>query len=310
MDLVLANSASDTVQRVLQLSHIRYCYPNAADDALVDVSLHLERGKILGLLGPNGAGKSTLISIIVGSRQADSGEHQSLARKMALVPQDYAFYPQLSCAENLRFFAQLNGHQGAQLAQHCDRAIDITQLEHVLKKPAHQLSGGLKRRLNLAIGLVADPDVLLLDEPTVGVDPQSRAYLLNAVRALASNGMSVLYTTHYMEEVQSICDQVAIMDHGRLLASGTVAQLLEQDTEKLVFVIRNAATIAFEQLPADYQLLHIDREECFFSSGRQEPFMPLYQWLLEQGAEVVAMRRGFQHLEQVFLQLTHHRLRD
>lgn len=306
MDLVLADRARCNSNAIIRLSDIRFAYPGASENALNGVSLALHPGRILGLLGPNGAGKSTLISIITGMRKAASGEWQSSAKRVSLVPQDFAFYPSLTVAENLNFFARLTPSKKTTSTK--AQVIDIAQLGSFMSRPAAQLSGGLKRRLNLAIGLLAEPDVLLLDEPTVGVDPQSRAYLLNAVRELASTGISVLYTSHYMDEVQAICDEVAILDCGILLANSSVAELLQQQCSEVVFTLSDSEQLDWSLAPTP--LLARERDEFRFACIQPNTISELCQWFTAQGVQIMAMRRGHQHLEQVFLQLTHHRLRD
>jgi ABC-2 type transport system ATP-binding protein len=199
---------------------------------LDQVSLDLPDGGVFGLLGPNGAGKTTLISILTGQLRGASGRI-TVNGRIGLVPQDCAFYPMLTCAENLRFFAAVQGLGGAELEQRVAAVAAFGRIEGVLARRAGQLSGGLKRRLNLAIGLLTEPEVLLLDEPTVGVDPQSRAFLLESIRALARPGRTIVYTSHYMEEVQSVCDRVAIIDAGRVLVSGTIADLLREGQRNL-----------------------------------------------------------------------------
>jgi ABC-2 type transport system ATP-binding protein len=193
-------------------------------------------GGVYGLLGPNGAGKTTLISILAGLLTAAASGQISLngqplaaaraanPRAIALVPQDYAFYPMLSVAENLRFFSAASWiWQATELKERKSTiAIAFARLEQVTGKRAEQLSGGLRRRLNLAIGLLGKPQLLLLDEPTVGVDPQSRHFLLDSIAALPAAGTTVIYTSHYMEEVEAICQRVAIIDQGQVLAEGTL----------------------------------------------------------------------------------------
>lgn len=295
---------------ILTIDSIEYRYDGVDVPAIADVSLTLERGRIFGLLGPNGAGKSTLISIIVGVRQAQKGKFNCATSSVALVPQDFAFYPQLTCMENLQFFASLHGFNSAQKAQGIERAMDIAQLSSVAKKQAHTLSGGLKRRLNFAIGLVGAPDLLLLDEPTVGVDPQSRAYLLKAVQSLASDGMTIIYTSHYMEEVQAICQDVAIMDAGRILAYDTLDNLLKNAHADLVFDVVDARQIEWNSLPESIKLIAQNNNQLSFKCADQNGAMALHQWLQVQGVQVLGFSAGHADLEQLFLQLTHHRLRD
>jgi ABC-2 type transport system ATP-binding protein len=220
--------------------------------ALDGVSLRLERGEIVGLLGPNGAGKSTFVSLAVGLLEPDGGtvtigspegsrsggkagrrggpngspHDPAVRRRLGLAPQALAVYAELSGAENLDFFARLQGCPASERARRIDWALDFVGLSGRRHDRVKTYSGGMARRLNLAAALVHDPELLLLDEPTVGVDPQSRNHLLANVEALRELGKSILYTTHYMEEAQRICDRVAILDHGKLLAFDRTEALL------------------------------------------------------------------------------------
>ena len=225
----------------LNLEALTFRYPGGGDAALKDVTLAIPAGRVFGLLGPNGAGKTTLISILAGQLRgatgrisADGETLEALRRRrphtLGLVPQEYAFYPMLTCAENLRFFGAMQGLAGTRLKERIAAAAAFARIENVLSRRAGRLSGGLKRRLNLAIGLLADPEILLLDEPTVGVDPQSRAFLLESIRSLAAADRTILYTSHYMEEVEAICDHVAIIDHGRVLVSGELSEVTRDDS--------------------------------------------------------------------------------
>lgn len=207
--------------------------------AVDDLSFSIRAGEVLGLLGPNGAGKTTTMSIISGLLAPDDGQlryggetvtsaTQSLRADLGVVPQELAIYPDLTAAENLTFFGRLYGLRGAALDQRIRFALDHSGLTANADRPAQTFSGGMKRRLNFACGLLHEPRLLMLDEPTVGVDPQSRAYLLDCVRQLRDDGVTVLYASHYMEEVEDISDRVAIIDHGKLVASGTQEELLGQ----------------------------------------------------------------------------------
>jgi ABC-2 type transport system ATP-binding protein len=210
----------------LRVEAVSYRYPGRGELALDGVSLEIPDGGVFGLLGPNGAGKTTLISLVSGLLRGAQGRIE-VQGEAGLVPQDHAFYPMLTCRENLAFFGAVQGLAGAELESRVAAVAAFGRIEGVLARRAGQLSGGLKRRLNLAIGLLSEPEVLLLDEPTAGVDPQSRAFLLESIRALARPGRTIVYTSHYMEEVQAICDRVAILDAGRVLASGALSELLQ-----------------------------------------------------------------------------------
>jgi linearmycin/streptolysin S transport system ATP-binding protein len=204
--------------------------------AVDDVSFALERGRLLGLLGPNGAGKTTTVSMIAGLLTPDRGEvlidGQPLAgdtdpvkRKIGLVPQDLALYDELSARDNLRFFGALYDLRGAALDRAIDAALQLVELADRARDRVKTFSGGMKRRLNLAAGLLHDPDILLLDEPTVGVDPQSRNAIFDNLETLKSRGKALLYTTHYMEEVERLADRIVVIDHGRVIADDTLAGL-------------------------------------------------------------------------------------
>ena len=225
---------------MLKVERLSFRYPGGDETALHDFSIEVPAGGIFGLLGPNGAGKTTLISILAGQLRAPAGRItfdgtplEELRRRepasLGLVPQEFAFYPMLTCAENLRFFAAVQGLGGERLRERVAAVAAFARIENVLARRAGELSGGLRRRLNLAIGLITEPRILLLDEPTVGVDPQSRAFLLESIRGLAAADRTIIYTSHYMEEVEAICEHVAIIDAGRMLREGALAELLRDD---------------------------------------------------------------------------------
>jgi len=205
--------------------------------AVDGVGFHIDPGETYGLLGPNGAGKTTTISMVTGLLERDAGEvtvagepmtTHSVRAKSALgyVPQDLAIYPDLSGRENLMFFARLYGMSTAQAKSRSDEVLALTGLADRAGDQTKQYSGGMKRRLNIGIGLLHRPRLLILDEPTVGVDPQSRNAILESVEGLSGAGMAVLYTTHYMEEAERLCDRIGIIDHGKLIAEGTRADLV------------------------------------------------------------------------------------
>src|SRR6185503_19405245 len=204
--------------------------------AVDGISLAVEPGQILGLLGPNGAGKTTTVSIVTGLVRADSGEVRVAGQplrgdtdpaksSLGLAPQDLALFDELSAGDNLRFFGALYGLGGAALDAAVAGALQFVGLQDRVADRVKTFSGGMKRRLNLAAALLHDPKLLLLDEPTVGVDPQSRNAIFEAIEALRTDGKTILYTTHYMEEVERLCHRAVIMDHGRIIADDTVAHL-------------------------------------------------------------------------------------
>jgi len=204
--------------------------------AVAGVSFHAEAGEIYGLLGPNGAGKTTTLSMLSGLLAPDEGRivvdgvdlaHDPLRVKaqMGTVPQETALYEELTARENLRFWAGLYGLGGAELTRAVDAALDRVGLAARADSKAREFSGGMKRRLNLAIGLAHRPRLLLLDEPTVGIDPQARQNILDVVRDVAASGTTVIYTTHYLEEAERLCDRIGIIDQGKIIAEGTLDEL-------------------------------------------------------------------------------------
>lgn len=232
-----AASCEDEADNQIRIEQLSHTYAGAPSPALDNVTLTIARGALFGLLGPNGAGKTTLISVLTGILPLQKGEVRVLGKRLSqdrdavlamagLVPQDYAFYPRLTGRENLRFFAGINGFHGLSAMERMDRAISICGIEDHLDRMAGEYSGGLKRRLNLAIGLLNDPRVLYLDEPTVGIDTRSRRFILDAIKALKTAGNTVIYTSHYMEEVEQLCDTVAIIDRGRVIAHQPIGELL------------------------------------------------------------------------------------
>ncbi|MEZ5321460.1 MAG: ABC transporter ATP-binding protein [Microthrixaceae bacterium] len=224
-----------SARSVLRCSALRKTFGERV--AVDDVGFEIAPGETYGLLGPNGAGKTTTISMLCGLLDRDAGEVEVAGEPISpraveaksaigLVPQDIALYPDLSARENLRFFGRLQRLSGDELRQRVDEVLDVVALADRADDKVADYSGGMQRRANIAVGLLHRPKLLILDEPTVGVDPQSRNQILEAVDRLGTEGMSVLYTTHYMEEAERLCDRIGIIDGGRLVAEGTRAELV------------------------------------------------------------------------------------
>jgi ABC-2 type transport system ATP-binding protein len=307
---------------MLNVEALSFRYPGRGEAVLQDVTLAVPAGGIFGLLGPNGAGKTTLISILAGQLRGATGRVtvggeplESLRRRrphcLGLVPQEYAFYPMLTCLENLRFFGGVQRLGGAGLRQRIEAVTAFARIDSVLKRRAGQLSGGLKRRLNLAIGLLTEPEIMLLDEPTVGVDPQSRAFLLDSIRSLAGAGRFIVYTSHYMEEVQAICDRVAIIDGGRVLMSGTLTDVLQDGSGFLTLRLRAPLP---ERLAAEWRSRYALAEDGDARYRLRMPdasaIAPALESARAAGCEPLTVSYGQRDLEQLFMQLTRRSLRD
>lgn len=314
----------------LEVIELRKCYDSVC---VVDgVSFTVEAGEVFGLLGPNGAGKTTTMSMIAGLLEADSGEVRfdgrsikSLSRDtrrfLGIAPQDLAIYPELSAQENLEFFGKLYGLAGSELRQRCAEVLDQIGLSEHAGRHTEHFSGGMKRRLNFGIALIHRPRLLILDEPTVGVDPQSRSHLLDCVREEASRGMAVIYASHYMEEVSAICDRVAILDHGRRLAMGRLDELLSQMQQELALRVRGLSGRARGQLTelssatgstAEEEVrlvLHRSNAEAN-GDGLVTQLRRVLEILEAERAELVSVETHQSSLERLFLELTGRSLRD
>ncbi|MFP4697392.1 MAG: ABC transporter ATP-binding protein [Eubacteriales bacterium] len=211
--------------------------------AVDNISFQLEKGDILGLLGPNGAGKSTTIAMIATLIKPDSGNifyegenitksPKSIQKKLGYIPQEIALYPTLSGRENLQFWGRAYGLRGKELKNRIEKVSEIIGIDYRLKDKVDKYSGGMKRRINIGVALLHKPELVIMDEPTVGIDPQSRKHILDTVIKLNKQGMTVIYTSHYMEEVEYLCNKICIMDHGNIIAEGTQKQLIDMINDK------------------------------------------------------------------------------
>jgi ABC-2 type transport system ATP-binding protein len=277
---------------------------------IIDVSLNLRAGDVLGLLGPNGAGKTTLVSLITGllkpqkGRVLIDGSPTHLGRRdIALVPQEYAFYPRLTGRENLLYFAGALGLNRSESRERVERALQSCELVEWQHKRAGHYSGGLKRRLNFAIALLQQPRLLILDEPTAGVDPQSRAFLLQTIRQLNHQGTTVIYTSHLLSEVESLCRSVAVLNAGRIILQGELETLLAEQHHRVS--VRLPRTPAPELITANAGQT---REEGWWEFDLEASGLTVGQLLskLEQAGHVPSqIRYGQRRLEEVFLAATH-----
>jgi ABC-2 type transport system ATP-binding protein len=294
--------------------------------AVRSVSFGLKRGETLGLIGPNGAGKSTTVSMICGLLRPDSGEvlvngvamgsgRHPVKHLIGLVPQELALYEDLSAQDNLKVFGALYGLHGQTLQRRCDEALTLVALADRTRDHVNTFSGGMKRRLNIAAALLHEPQLLVLDEPTVGVDPQSRNAIFDCLEALKSQGGSLIYTSHYMEEVERLADHIVVMDHGQVIADASpsalyarlpataalhleFAQELKPEVLQLLVTRPGVTGLTSNTLSLDIGLQHT------------RDAMPLLTWLEAQACRPLHFATAKARLEDVFLTLTGRSLRD
>ena len=294
--------------------------------AVDDVGFHIDRGEIFSLLGPNGAGKSTTISILSCLLRPSGGDalvdghsvvtdSQAVKSVIGVVPQDIAVYPDMTARENLLFWGRMYGLSGAELKRRVDEVLELISLVDRQNDRVDKFSGGMKRRVNIGVALLHKPKVLYLDEPTVGIDPQSRRSILDGILALRDQGMTLLYTTHYMAEAQELSDRIGIVDHGKMIATGT--------HEELVKIVGEEARV---ELRVDHFLegmidrwssvsrvskAVMDGDQASLLVGDANEFLPrLFETAAEAGVRITEVTVTEPNLELVFLHLTGRALRE
>lgn len=311
----------------MTLLKVENLYKNFGSTKAVDgISFQVEKGEVFGLLGPNGAGKSTTISMVSTLIPPTKGEiffegrniftePKSLRQKLGVVPQDIALYPTLSGYENLRFWGSMYGLKGEGLKKRIGEVAEIIGLNGRLKDRVDKYSGGMKRRLNIGAALLHKPELLILDEPTVGIDPQSRNHILDTVLELNRQGMTIVYTSHYMEEAEYLCNRICIMDQGRIIASGT--------QEELVELIKGETQVSLKLDKPDKDILvrlrsisGVSRAELVLDeiaiSGENVDIVlaDIISKVTENGRRISSIDVKKPNLEAVFLHLTGKALRD
>ncbi|WP_172257068.1 ABC transporter ATP-binding protein [Saccharibacillus deserti] len=290
------------------------------------LNLNIEEGEVLGLLGPNGAGKSTTIGMICGLIGIDSGgirvgglsvkeSPMEVKRMLGLVPQDLALYEKLPAEENVMFFARLHGLRGSLLKQSVKEALEFVGLEDKARELPATFSGGMKRRLNIACAIMHRPKLVIMDEPTVGIDPQSRNHILEAVRELNRAGSTVIYTSHYMEEVEAVSSRVAIIDRGHLIASGTQSELRERaaQQERILLQVTPVTEELLKELKEHPRIEAVeadgDRITLYLSSA-QRSLQDVLFICARHEALIGSLECEAPNLESLFLNLTGRTLRD
>ena len=308
----------------IEVDHLRKAF--AGRTAVDDLSLRVAAGEVFSLLGPNGAGKSTTIGMLAGLLAPDDGDARlaghsirraAAAAKAALgvVPQDIALYPDLSARENLEFWGKLYGLRGPVLRERVNAVLDVIGLADRQKDRVGTFSGGMKRRVNIGAALLHRPQVVIMDEPTVGIDPQSRRHILDNVKELNRQGMTVLYTTHYMEEAAELSHHIAIMDQGRIIAAGTHAELVQlvgEQTRVEVTVTGSAEALLadWRAVPGVSQVAAQAGTATIMCADSNQVLPRLFEAAARHGARLTSVNLQEPNLETVFLHLTGKALRD
>ncbi|QTN01421.1 ATP-binding cassette domain-containing protein [Sediminibacillus dalangtanensis] len=295
--------------------------------AVSDVNLYLDKGESVGLLGPNGAGKSTAISMISSLVKPSAGDvtwHGKSVVKdpnvirmhLGVVPQDIALYKELTAVENLRFFGRIYGLRGKELESQMANVLEIVGLTERKNELVKHYSGGMQRRVNIAVALLHEPEIIIMDEPTVGIDPQSRNYILEMVQKLnEEQGMTVLYTSHYMEEVERLCDRIYIMDDGKVIASGTKQELtsiLSSEETIWIELDRSYPALAAElnEMDGVLRVTESDKGIKLITPKNSRLLGRIFQAAERQQAQITSLNVQVPTLEDVFLHLTGRKLRD
>jgi len=294
--------------------------------AVDNINLYIEEGEIYGLLGPNGAGKSTTINIMCGLLSMDKGKIEILdkdivkeayftKKNIGMVPQDIAIYEDLTAYENVKFFASLYGLKGEELKKRTSEALEFVGLSDRAKQFPKGFSGGMKRRLNIACAIAHRPKLIIMDEPTVGIDPQSRNHILQSVKKLNSMGCTIIYTTHYMEEVEAICTKIGIIDHGKVIAEGTKEELKSIVTDKnsVEVTVDLIDKVELEEIKKINGVIDvsIDEYKIKISSYKEVNNLDkIINYFTERDIQIQNIETKKPDLETVFLTLTGRKLRD
>lgn len=309
---------------LLEIKNLKKKYKDFV--AVDNLNLSIEEGEIYGLLGPNGAGKSTTINAITGLTKVDGGQitifgkdfktnEIEIKKNTGVVPQDIAVFEDLSAYENVQFFGKLSGLRGALLKERIKEALDFTELWDRRKDKPGQYSGGMQRRLNIACAIVHHPKLIIMDEPTVGIDPQSRNHILESVKKLNEMGSTIIYTSHYMEEIETLCNKITIVDHGKEIATGTKDELKEliSHEEKVqieVSHVNNELLKAIKEVKGVKKYEVTDNMLEVISEKNSENISAITARIAEFKSKIVSINVEKPTLEGVFLTLTGRKLRD
>ena len=307
---------------ILQVKNLYKKYDKT--EAIAGVDFSIKQGEIYGLLGPNGAGKSTLIKMIAGIENKDEGEIifeekerniNKYKRNMGILTQDIAIYPSFTAYENISFFCSLYSFKGKELKRRVEKSLEFVGLSDCKNKKAKEFSGGMMRRLHLACAIAHTPKLIIMDEPTVGIDPQSRNHILQSVKMLKDNGASIIYTSHYMEEIEEICDEICILDKGKIIAEGTSKYLKENFSKSNIYTIALKSKLeniekyiirvdGIENVSVDDKVI-----KCTYSNNNNT-LQKLVNTICNNGGVIESIKNELPTLENVFLNLTGKNLRN
>ncbi|MFT8350843.1 ABC transporter ATP-binding protein [Clostridium saccharoperbutylacetonicum] len=309
----------------MKMLEIKKLYKDYENHIAVDgIDLKIEKGQIYGILGPNGAGKSTTIGMICGLIKKTSGEiiyeeETNKIRKwkenIGIVPQDFAVYWDLTAEDNISFFCSLYGFKGEELITRTNRTLDFVGLTEVKNKKASEFSGGMKRRLNIGCAIAHSPKLIIMDEPTVGIDPQSRNHILESVKRLREEGATIIYTSHYMQEVDDICDRIAVIDNGHIIAEGTSEELKELIQNKNNLIVSVAKKIygleeKLQEITGVEKVIFSDYEYNISTLKSSNLITSIVAVISENGGDIKNIINEEPSLEKVFLALTGKKLRE
>ena len=307
---------------ILQVKNLYKKYDKT--EAIAGVDFSIKQGEIYGLLGPNGAGKSTLIKMIAGIENKDEGEIifeekerniNKYKRNMGILTQDIAIYPSFTAYENISFFCSLYSFKGKELKRRVEKSLEFVGLSDCKNKKAKEFSGGMMRRLHLACAIAHTPKLIIMDEPTVGIDPQSRNHILQSVKMLKDNGASIIYTSHYMDEIEEICDEICILDKGKIIAEGTSKYLKENFSKNNIYTIALKSKLeniekyiirvdGIENVSVDDKVI-----KCTYSNN-SNILQKLVNTICNNGGVIESIKNELPTLENVFLNLTGKNLRN
>ena len=307
---------------ILQIENLHKKYGEF--EAIRGLDLNIQKGEIHGLLGPNGAGKSTLIKCITGLEKITSGKIifeesatniNKYKQNIGLLPQDIALYLDFTARENTSFFCSLYGYKGRSLKNRVDKALEFVGLRQFENKKAKEFSGGMKRRLNMACAISHSPSIIIMDEPTVGIDPQSRNHILESVKKLNKEGSTIIYTSHYMEEIEELCTNISIMDNGKIISSGNKEYLKSNLIDNNVYTITLKSNLYnierhIKKIYGVSDVIVKDNEiKCYYSKDINI-LQKLINTISNHGGVIENIKNEVPTLENVFLTLTGKRLRD